>query len=207
VTALEKTNYRDFGKEVFPASMRSRHVQMHVFDGYWEDIGTIRAFFDANLQLAQPNSPFELASATAPIYTRARFLPPTRADGVMIQHSLVADGCVIGQGTRIENSVIGLRCRIGRDVTIRNSVVMGADYYETPAQLSTDRSEGWPPIGIGDRAVIEGAIVDKNCHVGAGAQVIADPSQVDRIVGENWEMLDGIIVIPKNAVLPDGWHR
>ncbi len=105
------------------------------------------------------------------------------------------------KASRIENSVIGLRCRIGRDVTIRNSVIMGADYYETPAQLSADRSHGWPPIGIGDGAVIEGAIVDKNCHVGAGAQVIGDPHQIERIVGENWEMLDGIIVVPKNAVL------
>jgi glucose-1-phosphate adenylyltransferase len=207
LAALDKTNYRDFGKEVFPASMRSRHVQVHVFDGYWEDIGTIRAFYDANLQLAQPNPPFELASATAPIYSRARWLPPTRADDVTMHHSLVADGCVIGQGTRIENSVIGLRCRIGHNVTIRNSVIMGADYYESPAQLSVDRSEGWPPIGIGDGAVVDGAIVDKNCHVGAGAQIIADPRQQDRVGGENYEMLDGIIVIPKNAVLRDGWRR
>jgi glucose-1-phosphate adenylyltransferase len=207
LAALDKTNYRDFGKEVFPASIRSRHVQLHVFDGYWEDIGTIRSFYDANLRLAQPNPPFELASATAQIFTRARFLPPTRFDGVTIQHSLVADGCVIGAGTRIENSVVGLRCRIGRDVTIRNSVIIGADYYETPAQLTMDRSEGRPPIGIGDGAIIEGAIVDKNCHVGAGAQVIGNPQQLDRIVGENWEMLDGILVVPKNATLPDGWRR
>jgi glucose-1-phosphate adenylyltransferase len=207
LAALDKTNYRDFGKEVFPASMRSRNVHVHMFDGYWEDIGTIRAFYDANLRLAHPNPPFELASGTAPIYTRPRFLPPTRADGVTIQQSLVADGCVIGPGTRIENSVVGLRCRIGSNATIRNSVIMGADYYETPSQLSADRSEGRPPIGIGDGALIEGAIVDKNCHVGAGAQVIGDPHQHDRVAGENFEMLDGIIVVPKNAVLPDGWRR
>jgi glucose-1-phosphate adenylyltransferase len=207
LAALEKTNYRDFGKEVFPASIRARQVQVHMFDGYWEDIGTIRAFYDANLRLAQPHPPFDLASATAPIYTRARFLPPTRADGATIQQSLVADGCVIGHGTRIENSVIGLRCRIGNNVTIRNSVIMGADYYETPAQLSADRSAGRPPIGIGDSAVIDGAIVDKNCHVGAGAQVIGNPQQLDHVVGENFEMLDGILVLPKNAVLPDGWRR
>jgi glucose-1-phosphate adenylyltransferase len=119
----------------------------------------------------------------------------------------LADGCVIGSGTRIENSVIGLRCRIGSNVTIRNSVIMGADDYESPAQLSADRSEGRPPIGIGDGAIIEGAIVDKNCHVGAAAQVIGDPQQLDRVVGENFEMLDGILVLPKNAVLPDGWRR
>lgn len=206
VAALEKTNYRDFGKEVFPASMRSRHVQVHVFDGYWEDIGTIRSFYDANLQLAQPDPPFDLESATAPIYTRARFLPPTRAADVAIKHSLLADGCVIGEGTRIENSVIGLRCRVGRNVTIRNSIIMGADYYESPMQLTTDEKQGWPPIGIGDGAVIEGAIVDKNCHVGEGARVISDPRQLDRIVGDNWELTDGVLVIPKNAVLPPEWH-
>jgi glucose-1-phosphate adenylyltransferase len=204
---LEKTNYQDFGKEVFPASIRSRHVQLHVFDGYWEDIGTIRSFYDANLRLAQPKPPFDLASATAPIFTRARFLPPTRADGVTIQQSLMADGCVIGSGTRIENSVIGLRCNIGRDVTIRNSVLMGADYYETPAQLAANRDQGWPPIGFGDGTVIEGAIVDKNCHIGAGVQVVGDPRQQERISGENWELLDGIMVVPKHAVLHDGWHR
>jgi glucose-1-phosphate adenylyltransferase len=207
VAALEKTNYRDFGKEVFPASIRSRKVQLHVFDGYWEDIGTIRSFYDENLRLAKPNPPFELASATAQIYTRTRSLPPTRVDGLTMEHSLIADGCMIGSGTRIENSVIGLRCQIGRNVTIRNSVIMGVDFYETPAQLEADREAGRPPIGIGDGTVIENAIVDKNCHVGAGAQVIGNPAQIERIAGENWEMLDGIIVVPKAAVLPDGWKR
>jgi glucose-1-phosphate adenylyltransferase len=207
VAALEKTNYHDFGKGVFPASIRSRHVQLHIFDGYWEDIGTIRSFYDANLRLAQPNPPFELASATAPMYTRTRSLPPTRVDGLTMQHSLVADGCMIGGGTRIENSVIGLRCRIGRNVTIRNSVIMGVDFYETPAQLEANRNAGHPPIGIGDGAVIENAIVDKNCHIGAGAQIVGNPGQLERIKGDHWEMLDGIIVIPKAAVLCDGWRR
>jgi glucose-1-phosphate adenylyltransferase len=207
LSALEKTNYPDFGKDVFPATIRSRHVQLHVFDGYWEDIGTIRSFYDANLRLARPNPPFELISATAPIYSRARFLPPTRFDGTTIEHSLVADGCFIGAGSRIENSVIGLRCRIGRNVTIRNSVIMGADFYETPKQLEVDRLEGWPPVGIGDGTIIENAIVDKNCHVGAGAQVIADQRQVERIAGEGWEILDGLLIVAKNTVLRDGWRR
>jgi glucose-1-phosphate adenylyltransferase len=207
VAALDKTNYRDFGKEVFPASIRSRKVQLHVFEGYWEDIGTIRSFYDENLRLAQPDPPFQLASATAPIYTRTRSLPPTRIDGLTMQQSLIADGCMIGSGTRIENSVIGLRCQIGRNVTIRNSVIMGVDFYETPAQLEADRAAGRPPIGIGDGTVIENAIVDKNCHVGAGAQVIGNPDQIERIAGGDWEMLDGIIVVQKAAVLPDGWRR
>ena len=124
-----------------------------------------------------------------------------------MNQSLIADGCMIGAGTRIENSVIGLRCQIGKNVTIRNSVIMGTDFYETPAQLEANREAGRPPIGIGDGAVIENAIVDKNCHVGAGAQVIGNPAQIERIVGENWEMLDGIIVVAKAAVLPNGWKR
>ena len=205
VDALEKTNYSDFGKEVFPASIRSRKVQLHAFDDYWEDIGTIRSFYDENLRLALPNPPFQLASATAPIYTRARWLPPTRIDGTTIEQSLIADGCMIGSGTRIENSVIGLRCQIGKNVTIRNSVIMGADFYETPTHLEANRQAGAPPVGIGDGATIENAIVDKNCQVGANAQVIGNPAQIDRITGDNWEMLDGIIVIAKSAILSDNW--
>jgi glucose-1-phosphate adenylyltransferase len=180
---------------------------LHAFDGYWEDIGTIRSFYDANLRLAQPHPPFELASATAPIYTRTRSLPPTRIDGLTMTHSLIADGCMIGEGTRIENSVIGLRCQIGRNVTIRNSVIMGADFYETPAQLEANRAAGRPPVGIADGAVIENAIVDKNCHVGAGAEVIGNPNQIERLTDGSWEMLDGIIVVAKASVLPDGWKR
>jgi glucose-1-phosphate adenylyltransferase len=208
IAALEKTNYPDFGKDVFPATIRSRHVQTHVFDGYWEDIGTIRSFYEANLALAKPNPTFELASATAPIYTRARSLPPTRMDGATMKHSLVADGCVIGEGAHIENSVVGLRCRIGKNVKIRNSIIMGTDFYETPEHLECNGGASRTPMGIGDGSVIESAIVDKNCHLGKDVQVIGDPRQIDRISGNNWDMLDGIAIIPKNAVLADGWrHR
>ena len=120
-----KTAYQDFGKEVFPAAFRSRHVQVHLFDGYWEDIGTIRAFYEANLGLAQPNPPFQLVCPTAPVYSRARYLPPSLFEGAQIQGSLIADGCRIGKGAVIENSIIGLRCIIGENVMIRNSIVMG----------------------------------------------------------------------------------
>jgi glucose-1-phosphate adenylyltransferase len=207
VAALEKTNYQDFGKEVFPASIRTRKVQLHVFDDYWEDIGTIRSFYESNLQLARPNPPFELALPTAPIYSRPRFLPPTRVDGATVEHSLLADGCVIGSGTRIEHSVVGLRCRIGRNVTIRNSIIMGADFYETPEQISADRAEGVPPIGIGDGAVIEGAIVDKNCHIGAGAHVVGNAQGRDEELRDGSMMCDGVLVVPKNAALPNDWRR
>ncbi|MFO0789213.1 MAG: glucose-1-phosphate adenylyltransferase [Pirellulales bacterium] len=207
LAALDKTSYSDFGKDIFPATIRSKHVQLHVFDGYWEDIGTIRTFYEANLQLALPNPPFELGSATAPIYTRSRSLPPSRLDNVAMHHSLIADGCFIGAGTKIENSVIGLRCRIGKNVTIRNSVIMGADFYESPSQLAIDTREGCPPIGIDDGAVIENAIVDKNCHIGANVEVIGDPQQMEHITGPMWDMLEGVLIIEKGAKLCDGWRR
>jgi glucose-1-phosphate adenylyltransferase len=205
VELLEKTSYHDFGREIFPASIRSRRVQVHLFDGYWEDIGTIKSFYQANLDLAAANPPFDLASAVAPLYSRARFLPPTQIEEATVRASLLADGCTIGQGAVIENSVIGLRCRIGREVVIRNSVLMGADFYETPAALATDRDQGRPPLGIGDGTLVEGAIIDKNCHIGRRVQI------TNRLGIETSEesavamVCDGIVVVPKEAVLPDGW--
>ncbi len=202
--ALEETSHQDFGKEVFPTSIGERHVQVHLFDGYWEDIGTIGSFYEANLRLTRPDAPFELATALSPIYSRPRFLPPTRIDGAHVESSLIADGCVIEPGTRIENSVIGLRCSIGRDVTIRNSVVMGADFYESPRDLL---ATGDDPIamGIGNGAVIDRAIVDKNCRIGAGAQVINSQNVDEGKVGEICTIRDGILVVEKGATLPAGW--
>ena len=205
IDVLEKTEYQDFGKEVFPASIRARHVQVHLFDGYWEDIGTIKSFYEANLSLATTAPPFELTAPGAPVYSRARFLPPSRMDGTQISGSLVADGCVIGEGTVIENSVIGLRCLIGDDVVIRNSILMGNDFYQAPDELAGDASSGRPSLGIGSGTHIEGAIIDKNCCVGRDVRV-ANPSGVDFTDETDHAMIrDGIAVVPKGASLPDGW--
>jgi glucose-1-phosphate adenylyltransferase len=203
---LANETHQDFGKEVFPAAIASRKVQVHLFDGYWEDIGTIGAFYEANLQLAQPNPPFDLNDAKAPIYTRARFLPPTRIDGAKVSSSLLADGCIIEPGATIENSVIGLRCRIGRDVTIRNSVIMGNDFYETPEMRAASRFADLPPVGIGDGSLVEGAIVDKNCRIGPGSQIVNREQVEDSTCGEHCEIRDGILVVAKEAVLPGNWH-
>ncbi len=198
---LEKTNYHDFGKEVFPASIRARRVQVHLFDGFWEDIGTIKSFFEANLQLTTAEPPFELSPVDAPIYSRARSLPPSRIEGATVRNSLLADGCTIEEGAVIENCVIGLRCLIGRDVQIRNSVLMGNDYYE-PAEV---KSNGRPPLGIGSGTRIDGAIVDKNCHIGRNVRIL-NPQGVDRTEETPQGMIrDGVAVITKDAVLPDGW--
>ena len=203
---LLKTDYQDFGKEVFPAAIRAKHVQLHPFDGYWEDIGTIRSYYQCNIDLASSEPPFELAAPHAPIYSRARFLPPSRVDGARVQGSLISDGCTIGAGTVIENSVVGLRCQIGKDVVVRNSVILGNDYYETPEHLEVDVSNNVPPLGIGVGAVIEKAIIDKNVRIGRQANVINDRGLTDLPESQYFTIRDGVIVVPKNAVLGDGWR-
>lgn len=205
--ALEETNHRDFGKEVFPSSIDKRNVQVHLFDGYWEDIGTIRSFYDANLQLCHPNAPFQLASSESPIYSRPRYLPPTRVDGARVESSLIADGCVIEPGTEIVNSVIGLRCKIGRNVNIRNSIIMGVDFYETNQEIAERRENpSYPPIGIADGAEIDGAIVDKNCRIGPGAKIVNEKQIEEGQAGEYCHIRDGVLVVEKDACLPADWQ-
>ncbi|MBX3413191.1 MAG: glucose-1-phosphate adenylyltransferase [Pirellulales bacterium] len=205
VEVLTKTDYQDFGKEIFPASIRTRHVQLHLFDGYWEDIGTIRSFYEANLALAAPDAPFEFASADTPIYSRARFLPPARLEGAKITRSLIADGCEIATDCVIENSVIGLRCRIERGVTIRNSVVMGADFYQTAEDMAADRAAGRPPIGIGTGSLIDGVIVDKNVRVGRHVKLCNSDRCREGAETPEAVICDGLAVVPKDATVPDGW--
>lgn len=206
VRLLTKIDYHDFGREIFPAATRTHRVHVHLFDGYWEDIGTIRSFYDANLALAAQDRPFDLASATAPIYTRARFLAPSRLDGVTVRNSLIADGCAIEEGTTIENSVIGLRCRIERGVTIRNSILMGMDEYETSEEATQAAVAGHPPLGIGAGTVIEGAIIDKNCRIGRDARIANDHGVVESEETAEAVIRDGIICVPKTAVLANGWR-
>ena len=199
VDVLKKTNFHDFGKEVFPMAFRATHVQAHLFDGYWEDIGTIKAFFDANLSLASERPPFDFHLPEAPIYTRARFLPPTSISDGMVKNSLIADGCQIGKGVRIENCVIGLRCQIGDGAHLQDSIVMGADYYESqiaPGQL---------PTGIGAGSVIRGAIVDKNCRIGTNVRVVNESGIDSSDAHQACLIRESIPVVCKDAVLPDGW--
>jgi len=205
VEALEKTDYPDFGKEIFPAVVRSKRVMLHMFDGYWEDIGTIKAFYDANLSLASANPPFELISPEAPIYSRARFLPPTRMDGAHVQGSLISDGCVIGKGARIENSVIGVRCVIGEGATIRNTLIMGNDIFEHDNDRARHAAQGQPPLGIGANCYIDGAIIDKNVRIGKNVRIVNEQSVENRGEDEPCIIRDGVPVVVKEGVVPDGW--
>jgi glucose-1-phosphate adenylyltransferase len=206
IDVLTKTAYADFGKEVFPASIRARHVQAYLFDGYWEDIGTIRSFFEANLQLAQADPPFSLESPDAPIYTRSRFLPPSRVEEATVSNSLISDGCHIGRGAVIENSVVGLRCRIGAGVVIRNSVLMGADEYQSAEDIEANTRAGQPPVGIGEGTVIDGAIVDKNCRIGRNVRLMNRHQQETSEERQGVMIADGIVVVEKGAILPDKWQ-
>jgi glucose-1-phosphate adenylyltransferase len=176
-----------------------------LFDGYWEDIGTIRAFYEANLSLASPQAPFDLASPAAPVYSRARYLPPSLMQAAQVSGSLIADGCRIGKGAVIENSVIGLRCMIGEGVVIRNSIIMGADFYEQDAARQAAGPHR-PLVGIGDGSVIEGAIVDKNCRIGKNVRVVNERGIDDSEDADDCVIRDGIPVVVKDAVLRDDWR-
>lgn len=203
---LAKTNYQDFGKEVFPAAIRSRKVQVHLFDDYWEDIGTIRAFYDANLQLTKPNAPFDFLRPDEPVYSRARFLPPSLLSGATVSGSLIADGCRIGKGTVIENSVVGLRCVIGDNVVIKDSILMGSDFLDTEHDLERHVAAGQPPLGIGSNSRIVGAILDKNSQVGGNVFIenLKKTECSDALAP--CLIRDGIPILCKSGVLHDGFR-
>jgi glucose-1-phosphate adenylyltransferase len=192
----------DFGKEVFPNSIRSHKVYAHLFDGYWEDLGTIKAYHEANLALASDHPPFNFHSQEGIIYTRMRFLPASRLSGAKLEQSLVSDGCVIEAGTRISRSVIGLRSRIGRDVTIKDTVYNGADRFESDADRAKNQSRSLPDVGVGDGSVIERAILDKDCRIGKNVRII-NKKHIDNEEGSNYVIRDGIVVIPKGIMIPD----
>ena len=197
---LRNTTDDDFGGEVIPGAISTHKISGFDFDGYWEDIGTIRSFYDTNLSLANPNPPFDFNEPNNPIYTRARFLPGSSIDGAKMKHVLLADGCRIANA-KIRNSVIGLRSQIASGVVIRNSVIMGADYYTVPKpDLHPDI-----PLGIGRDCHIEGAILDKNVRIGPGVTIRAFPNGTEKD-HKDWVVRDGIVVIPKNTILPEGTY-
>jgi glucose-1-phosphate adenylyltransferase len=190
----------DFGKHVIPKAIGERHVSAYIFEGYWEDIGTIRAFYEANLDLTNLVPKYSFFEANAPIYTHPRFLPGSKVNGATLRQAIVSDGCIISDA-HIERSVIGVRSIIRSGATIRNSVIMGGDYFEGSAPQA---SPGAPPIGIGRNCVIDRAIIDKNARIGDG--VVITPEGKDRNVdGPNYFIRDGIIVVPKDAVIPAGF--
>jgi len=195
---LENTTDDDFGGEVIPKAIKTHKVCGFDFDDYWEDIGTIRSFYEVNLKLAAPESPFIFHDPEMRIYSRPRFLPGTRIDGGTLQNVMIADGCQVGKA-EIENAVIGLRSHIQDGAVIRDTVLFGADYYDNPEEMK----KSGIPIGIGKNSVIQGALIDKNARIGEGVIIKAFPPGTE-IDGEDWVVRDGIVVVPKRAVIPSG---
>ena len=193
----------DFGKEVFPRSIKTHRVYAHLFDGYWEDLGTVKAYHDANLSLAGDDPPFDFSSPEGVIYTRMRFLPASRLSGARINQTLVSDGCVLHSGADLERCVIGVRSRIGHNAVLRDVIMLGADRYETDAERAANLTRGIPDLIIGDDVVIEQAILDKDCRIGHGARIV-NRRGVENDEGDNYVIRDGIVVIPRGAVVPAG---
>jgi glucose-1-phosphate adenylyltransferase len=194
----------DFGREIIPNAIKTSNVQAYLFDGYWEDIGTIGAFYRANLELTAKIPKFNLFDADAPVFTRARYLPPSKIEESQILDSILSDGCIV-IGAAVTNSIIGLRSRISRGVRIDSSFVMGADYYQSIEEMRDDIVAGLPPVGIGEGTVINGAIIDKNARIGAGVRLLNDSKILEADGADNsYYIRDGIIIVPKNAVIKDG---
>jgi glucose-1-phosphate adenylyltransferase len=194
----ENPHFDDFGGDIIPYAIHNCAVFGYDFDGYWRDIGTIRSFYEVNLDLTCQNPSFNFFDSERPVYTHSRFLPGSVVEDSQLKDVLLADGCQIHQA-EISHSVIGVRSVIATGTKIKDSVLMGADYYIDDSDTDSRK----PPIGIGPDCTIEGAIIDKNARLGVGIVIRPFPPGTD-ITNENWVVQDGIVVVPKNVVLPNG---
>jgi len=199
----QDTTRVDFGGEIIPDAIGNFNVQAHLFKDYWEDIGTIRAFYNANLDLASPLPKFNFFDTESPIYTRSRYLPPSKIQACDIDNSMVSEGCILN-GVQARRSIIGLRSRIDSGVKLENSILMGSDFFESFEEIKENSSRDIPHIGIGEHSIIKNAIIDKNARIGRNVQLI-NKNKVETEDGENgcYYIREGIIIIPKNAVIKD----
>ena len=201
IEALDN-NLVDFGKHIIPGAIKGKRVSAYIFQGYWEDIGTIRAFFDANLALTDAKPDYSFFDTSAPVYTHARFLPATKLNGAVIKQAVISDGCILTDA-QIERCVVGVRSYINSGTVIKNSIIMGADFYD--ADMAAREKQEMTPLGIGRNCRIDHAIIDKNARIGDGV-VITPEGKPDDFDGENFYIRDGIVIIPKNGVIPSGTH-
>jgi len=194
----------DFGGEIIPAAIEKLNVQAHLFDNYWEDIGTIRAFYQANLDLASPLPKFDFFNEADPIYTRSRYLPPSKVHACDIDNSMISEGCILN-GVFARNSIIGLRSRIDEGARIENSIIMGADFFESFEEIQKNVSRSKPHVGIGENSIVRRAIIDKNARIGKNVRLV-NGQNVETKDGENgcYFIREGIIIVPKNATIQDG---
>lgn len=199
---LLENNFTDFGKHIIPNAIGTHRVFSHVFQGYWEDIGTIRSFFEANLDLTTELPRFNFFDMNAPIFTRPRFLPASKINGAQIDHAIVSDGCIINH-CRIIHSIVGVRSLVDRDSQLNRAILLGCDYYESDASITENEKAGRPRIGVGTNTYIENAIVDKNARIGNNCVITPNgkPENVDHPL---YFIRDGIVIVPKNGIIPHG---
>jgi glucose-1-phosphate adenylyltransferase len=193
---------KDFGKEIIPGLLGKKKLHAHIFEGYWEDIGTVRAFFDANLALANPLPPFNFFDPDAPVYTEDRYLPASKLNKCDIDHVVIGDGSII-TSSRLKHCVLGARSHVGEGSRLEDVVLMGADYYETEAQQLAGVAHGLPPIGVGRGCEIRHAIIDKNARLGDGVRLSPD-GKPDGTYAHGIIIRDGVLVVPKGGIVPGG---
>jgi glucose-1-phosphate adenylyltransferase len=199
----EKKDAADFGKEIIPQSINKYRVASYQYEGYWEDIGNIRAFFEANLALTKDLPEFNLFDNQRAIYTRPRMLPPAKISGTTMHNAIIAEGSIIN-AARVDNSIVGIRSRIGANTTILNAYLMGSDYYETLDEINADQQNGIPLLGIGQRCHIENTIIDKDCRIGNDVRIIGG-THLEDTDNDLYTIKEGVIVIKKGAILPNGF--
>ena len=192
----------DFGKHIIPGAIKTHKVCSYVYQGYWEDIGTIRSFFEANLDVASELPRFNFFDMSAPIFSRPRFLPGSKINGAQIDHAIISDGCIINHAT-IEHSIVGLRSIVGEGSKLRRVVMLGCDYYESNESILKQDSLGLPHVGIGNNTRIENAIIDKNARIGNNV-TITPTGKPDNVDHPLYFIRDGVVIIPKGGVIPHG---
>jgi len=205
IKLLEESGSHDFGKEIIPNSAKVHDIRAYLFDDYWEDIGTIASFYKANLDLTiQPHPPFSFYDEEAPIYTRSRYLPPTKLLDAHVTQSIIGEGCIL-KDCRIHHSVLGVRSRIESGCTVEDTLILGADFYQPYAERQGHMQDGKIPVGIGANSTISRAIIDKNACIGQDVKIINKDNvqEADR-ESEGFYIRSGIVVVLKNAVIPDG---
>jgi len=192
----------DFGKHIIPAAIETQSVYAQVFQGYWQDVGTIRSYFEANLDLVAELPRFNFFDMSAPIFTRPRFLPASKVNGAEINHAVISDGCIINR-CKINDSIIGVRNTINEGCDINRTILLGCDYYESDISIRQHEGRGVPRIGVGRNTHIDNAIVDKNARIGDNCR-ISPQGKPEKVDHENYYIRDGIVIIPKNAAIPHG---
>jgi glucose-1-phosphate adenylyltransferase len=202
ITELLDNPLSDFGKHIIPHAITTRRVFSYVYEGYWEDIGTIRSFFEANLDLVSELPRFNFFDMSAPIFSRPRYLPGSKINGAQIDHAVISDGCIINHA-KINRSIVGLRTLVGAGSELNRVILLGSDYYEAQDSIERHEREGLPRVGVGENCKIENAIIDKNARIGNNV-TISPAGKPENLDHECYYIRDGIIIIPKGAVIPHG---